>query len=518
MDLKALAAKIFGRKSPSPLAATAGETRESCHDAPGPNETPEQSLDREVRTIREEYSRRSLQLSTTLLRLKHLAASLDREEILDSLLEIVTKGLNANRVQVLRVNHEDGQIRVLQAQGMAPADFRTLVIPVNESSMIGHLARLESGPSFVHPSVLGLKDCVSDPRLHGLTGRGILPSLLAAPIWVDGQVWGILNIESIKNPEYTADEANLVAFCADLTGLVLQNALRMSDALAGMNAANTGQRNEKQAKEELQESLTRLVSPEVAKTILRHPLGLQPSVIEQAATVLFARVGRFTEIAERMKPVDLAKQMNELFAVLTTISLEADGTLDRFLRDGVMVLFGAPVIGPDDAIRAVLCGLRMQEAMERLRTRWLEQGKVPWSLEIAINTGTMAVGYLGSENQLSYTVVGDPVNVAAHLTELAQPNQILISGATMTLVQEFVIGNALLTQTIPGRAAPVDLFEIVAEKPGKIAGTVRNLIPRPSPETAPTANPPRMTIACPACGNANESQEKFCHHCGMPVF
>jgi adenylate cyclase len=229
-----------------------------------------------------------------------------------------------------------------------------------------------------------------------------------------------------------------------------------------------------------------------------------------------------------MPPGSLAAQVNELFAVLAPILQETSGTLDRYLHDGLMALFGAPIARPDDPVRAVSCGHSMLDALRGLQERWRAQGKPVWHLGIGINTGVVAAGYVGSEDQLSYTVLGDGVNVVTHLPDHSPTTQVLITAATHDLVKDFFVCDQRSPLRIEGRSAPVEIFAVTGTKadiaPASLAGSGAD------PDAASHGDGsaamkmnfrPDDTahqVVCANCGATNDAQQKFCHLCGMPVF
>jgi adenylate cyclase len=151
-------------------------------------------------------------------------------------------------------------------------------------------------------------------------------------------------------------------------------------------------------------------------------------------TVLFADVCGFTTMSAKSHPEQIVEMLNRLFSVLTEIIFKNDGTLDKYIGDAVMALFGAPYVGEHDAENAAIAALEMREALSRLNEDIAELGFPPVNLSIGLNTGRATVGYIGSERRTDYTAIGDTVNLAARLQSAAKPGHILISEETMKAI------------------------------------------------------------------------------------
>lgn len=174
----------------------------------------------------------------------------------------------------------------------------------------------------------------------------------------------------------------------------------------------------------LRETLNRYVSPSMAEEILKNPEGLQLGGQRRHVTVLFADIQGFTSLAESMDPAEVVEILNHFFTQMVDLVFEHQGTLDKFLGDGLMAFFGAPFPVPQAASQAVACALAMHRRSEELKA----QGLTPiQGLRIGINTGEVIVGNIGSHKRMDFTVIGDTVNVAARLLEVAREQEVPIA-------------------------------------------------------------------------------------------
>ena len=137
---------------------------------------------------------------------------------------------------------------------------------------------------------------------------------------------------------------------------------------------------------------------------------------------------------------------------------EREGTLDKYLGDGLMALFGAPLSTGQDAFNAVRTAIEMQRALAEMNR---EAGHAPLHVGIGVNTGPVVVGYMGTSRRMDYTAIGDTVNTASRLTELAEPDQILVSAATFAEVGSSFPARELPSVQVKGRVAPVAVHEIL---------------------------------------------------------
>jgi class 3 adenylate cyclase len=172
--------------------------------------------------------------------------------------------------------------------------------------------------------------------------------------------------------------------------------------------------------------------------------------------VLFADIVGFTALAETLPPAEVAAMLNRFFSEMTEVIFAEEGTVDKFIGDAILAVFGAPVEQPDHARRAVRAAQAMRRAVARLNTA----GARPLRVRYAINSGVAIAGDVGSARRREYTVLGDVVNTASRLEALAEPDQILVSRATYDKLHPPVPATSLGHREIRGRAAKVEVLSI----------------------------------------------------------
>ena len=184
-----------------------------------------------------------------------------------------------------------------------------------------------------------------------------------------------------------------------------------------------------QERERLKFSFARYVSSHVLDKILSSSTPLKLEGERKKLTFLFSDIRQFSKIAAELPPEEVVQILNEYFAVMLDIIFKHKGTLDKFLGDGIMVEFGAPLDDPNQEENALNAAIEMQRRLADLREKWKKEGKPAIRMGIGIHSGIAVVGNIGSERRMEYTAIGDPVNVASRLQELTKTlkTSILIS-------------------------------------------------------------------------------------------
>jgi class 3 adenylate cyclase/tetratricopeptide (TPR) repeat protein len=184
-------------------------------------------------------------------------------------------------------------------------------------------------------------------------------------------------------------------------------------------------------------------------------------------TVLFADVAGFTAIAERLDPEDVHAIMNRCFELLSREIHRYEGTINQFLGDGLMALFGAPVALEDHAVRACHAALAIQETLSVFGEQLKREKGIDFRMRIGMNTGLVVVGAIGDDLRMDYTAVGDTTNLAARVQALAEPGAILVSRQTHQLVEGFFRTEPKGEARVKGRAEPVNVFALTGRRQGR---------------------------------------------------
>jgi adenylate cyclase len=184
-------------------------------------------------------------------------------------------------------------------------------------------------------------------------------------------------------------------------------------------------------------------------------------------TVLFSDIRGFTSLSEAMDPEELVKLMNEYFTAMTEKVFEHGGSLDKYIGDAIMAIYGAPLAAPRHPFLACRTALDMLDVLDKLQEQWRPRGLPALGIGVGINTGPMIVGNMGSADRFNYTVVGDAVNLASRVESLNKTygTSILISEYTYEIVKgEFPYVREVDLVRVRGRQQPVRLYELMREE------------------------------------------------------
>lgn len=213
------------------------------------------------------------------------------------------------------------------------------------------------------------------------------------------------------------------------------------------------------------------VSPAVVMELLKHEGGASDALAGKRAkvTIFYSDIRGFTAMSEKLSPEAVYEQLNEYFEAMCEVIFKHGGYVDKFIGDCIMAVFSAPNPTPDDAHKAVQAALEQQEIIEVLAQRWRDHGKPPLSVGMGINTGYVVMGNLGSQKRMNYTVIGDDVNIAARLYNVAKGGQIIISESTYEEVKDAFMFNELEPVSVKGKSAPLRTFEVLGRKTAAFA-------------------------------------------------
>jgi adenylate cyclase len=272
-------------------------------------------------------------------------------------------------------------------------------------------------------------------------------STICAPLLTESGVHGAIYADRLDpTAVFTRDDLEF------LTAIASQTAVAVESARA----------HERLAREEVaRANYSRFMPEYVVRQMLEHPESFKLGGANQRVTVLFADVRGFTSISEHAPPERVVQILNLYFSAMTEIIFAHGGTLDKYIGDGLMALFGAPSATPRDASNALTAAVAMQRQMEALNGELRAAGLPEISVGIGLHTGEATVGYIGSERRSEYTAIGDTVNLAARLESRAQGGQILSSHAVI----EAAADNGFALRELPpisvkNRVQPVSIYEV----------------------------------------------------------
>jgi adenylate cyclase len=217
-------------------------------------------------------------------------------------------------------------------------------------------------------------------------------------------------------------------------------------------------------KRQVKRTFSRFVSKDVYEQLVADPASARIGGARREMSVLFADIRGFTTFTERGRPEEVVAQLNEYFSRMVAVIFERRGTVDKFVGDMVMALFGAPVADPDHADHAVQAALGMLAALGELNARWTAEGRPALEIGVGVNSGDMVAGIIGSDTIMSYTVIGDAVNLGSRLESLNKQygTRLIISDATRRCLKGRYDMKPLGSVTVKGKSEAVAIFEVLA--------------------------------------------------------
>jgi class 3 adenylate cyclase len=190
-------------------------------------------------------------------------------------------------------------------------------------------------------------------------------------------------------------------------------------------------------------------------------------IVETEVTALFSDISGFTELAARMQPRQVITMLNEYFKVMVEdIVFRFEGTLEKYIADALLAVWGSPYRSDDDVTKALQAAIAMQWAMTKLNQKWAEERTFPQiQIHIGLNTGLVAAGNIGSEQLIQYTNIGDTMNVASRICNVAKAGEIVISDSTLAQLQQrgqtSLPVKALELVTVKGKSQPLQLYRVL---------------------------------------------------------
>jgi adenylate cyclase len=312
-------------------------------------------------------------------------------------------------------------------------------------------------------------DALVDPRFgagDSIRFHGIR-SAMCAPLWNKEQVIGIIHVDSpMLTNCFTLNDLDLLTALANYAAVAVERA-RLNQKIV--------------AEEKKRERLGRFLSPQVTARILAtsESQGVALGVPEaKEVSVLFADIVGFTTMSEKMSPAAVSLLLNDYFSRMTDIIFKYEGTLDKYIGDAIMAVWGAPLDMADHEVRSIKAALEMRDALESFNAERKEGPTI--RIRIGINSGKAVAGELGGINKKEYTVLGDTVNIASRLeSSVAKPMTVVIGENTYNAVKEQFQCRSMGPATLKGKERTVEVYEVL--------GLVAHLV---STDETPVTPPP----------------------------
>src|SRR5690349_8835621 len=379
---------------------------------------------------------------------KTLGSVFDLNAIFEKATDIIFRSTPADRVVALLAeggNNGDD------------ANLTPIAVRARDNKLEAHARKLSIGRTITRKVMrervaLLSQDAASDEQFAGvdsIVSQGVR-STICAPLMAESRVHGALYADRLDPfAAFKPDDLELISAVAAQTAIAVENA-RAHERLAREEVARA--------------NYSRFLPEYVVKQMLENPESFKLGGVSQTITILFADIRGFTRISEHAPPEKIVSLLNRYFSAMTDIIFAHGGTLDKYLGDGLMALFGAPTATPDDASNALNAAVAMQRRLLGINQELRNEGFPEIGVGMGLHTGEVVVGYIGSDRRSEYTAIGDTVNTSSRLESNARGGEILISDATAKAARSRYRLKPREAIMVKNRQQPVMLWEVDWQK------------------------------------------------------
>ncbi len=361
----------------------------------------------------------------------------DLDKLLRKVLQALFHFVGADRAAIMLVQ-KDG---TMKAAASHRRDGSNAPIRLSHT-IIGHVVR-EKKSVLTQDAAGDFSSGINDGRSMVLNR---ISSAIVVPLLHEGELLGVLWLDSETVAQFRPKDLELVTAVAGQAAMFIANALLS-----------------KQIEKEIltRDRFARLLSPNVAEQVISGKLDVRKGGnFVRACTVFNSDIRGFTRMSEGISAEVMVDMLNEYFEVMVEVLFRYEGTLDKFMGDGIMAFWGAPVGHDDDPARAVRCAIDQMEELARFNRTNAARGIQPLEIGIGIHTGPVVSGYVGSSKALGYTVIGDTANTSARLCGIAQSGQIVVSEQTAALMGSSFKVDELPPALLKGKERPMRIFNV----------------------------------------------------------
>jgi adenylate cyclase len=384
-----------------------------------------------------------------------LAAMYEMSKTLGSVFDL--NAIFAKATDIIFRSTPADRVVALLAEGNANGDGEVNLVPIatraRDEKLEAHAKKLTVGRTITRKVMrdrvaLLSQDAAAEEQFAGvesIVSQGVR-STICAPLVAESGVHGALYADRLDPfAAFKPDDLELITAVAAQTAVAVENA-RAHERLAREEVARA--------------NYSRFLPEYVVKQMLENPESFKLGGVNQIITVLFADIRGFTRLSEHAKPEKVVQLLNKYFSAMTDIIFAHGGTLDKYLGDGLMALFGAPTATPEDAKNALNAAVAMQRRVLGINEELRAEGFQEIGVGIGLHTGEATVGYIGSERRSEYTAIGDTVNTASRLESNSKAGQILMSAETAKAAGNRYPLTPRDPISVKNRAQPVPLFEV----------------------------------------------------------
>lgn len=417
------------------ITFTSEDTRGSIRErvsAEAPGEFLPESMITDQAALRRDYER--LRIGHEIS--KSVATELDLRRLLPKILSTAFDLISADRAVILLTDHRGRLVPAFSRTREGEPDEEIVL----STTVLDEVKRTRA-------AVLS-SDASTDARFSGSDSiiAQRIRSTMTVPLLHSGELLGIMHLDTLS-VTHAFTQKDLLIF----TGIAAEAAIAIQNARLAAEI-------EREAHTRSQ--LSRLIPPSVVEQVLKGDLTLERGGRLHEVTMLYSDIRGFTAMAEGIPPEEVMDTLNDHFEIMVEILFQHGGSLDKFVGDEIIGLFGAPVELDDAPFRAVTCAREMVRSLEEFNELRAARGQKPLRVGIGINTGEVITGAVGSKGTVQYTAIGDPMNVASRLVDLAKPDEILLSERTYRLLGDRAEADPLPPARVKGKTTELRIFRL----------------------------------------------------------
>jgi len=384
-----------------------------------------------------EAERREKKLSLLFEIAKELSRQQELDQVLNKVVDVTFQIFNVDRVSILLLDPRTSELIPRLSKS------RT-----GDSSAARHVPQSIARKAVEDRVAILSDNAAADDRFKGksILIQSVRSAMCTPLLGSDQTVLGILYVDNqTAIQSFTDEDLDFLMTFGGLCAVAIENS-QLSERI----------RREAMVLSNFQ----RYFAPNVAAQIAQQEGAVTLGGDKRPVVIFFSDIRGFTPMSENMNPDEVAKLLTEYFTEMVEIVFEHSGSLDKFMGDAIMALWGAPIAHEDDADRAMQCAIDQLAVLEKLNEKWAEQGRPPIKVGIGINFGEVFAGNFGSDRRLEYTVIGDAVNTASRLCSVAGANEILIAEPFYKALKKPPKVEALEPLQVKGKAKKVPVYRV----------------------------------------------------------
>ncbi len=363
----------------------------------------------------------------------------DLGKLLEKILLALFKFVNADRGVIL-LTESDGSLQPRAARRRDGTDA-----PIQVSSTILKKIVEEKTAVLTHDASM---DFAASKGKSMILNR--ITSAIVVPLLYESEVLGAVWLDSETLAQFQQKDLELITAVGNQAAMFIEN-------------IQLGKKIEHEIV--TRERFSRLLSPNVAEQVISGALEVKKGgTLIRECTVFNSDIRGFTRMSEGASAESMVELLNEYFEQMVEVIFKYEGTLDKFMGDGIMAFWGAPVVHPDDAVRSVQAALDQMDVLGKFNRKRIEMNEAPLAIGMGLHTGPIVAGYVGSSKALSYTVIGDTANTSARLCGVALAGQIIITEATLQRLGGRFDVEELPPAHLKGKEKPTRIFNVKREK------------------------------------------------------